>query len=360
MSGAAKPRISVALCTHNGERYVRQQVQSILAQTLPVDEIVVGDDASGDSTIEIVESVVREAGGREGAPTPILKVRRHAPALGVTANFEDALAHSTGDIVLLCDQDDAWEATKVEVIVDTMSRTGAMLIASDATLIDGDGEPLGETLFTRFGLSSAERVGLDSAEPWKVLLRRNALTGATMAVRRELIERSLPFPASWLHDEWLAVVAAVTGRVTLLDAPLTRYRIHGANVIGVRKRTAAVLTGRLTTDGVERNARLLARAEALASRVPAWGLEEGNEFITLAGRKVAHEQMRSRLRRSRVLRLYPVVSSWCAGNYAAFGLGAQDVLRDLVQPLGRLSATSRPMSAAQGSLPESSPDRGER
>ena len=101
------PRISVALCTYNGERFIAQQIESILAQSMPVDEIVLGDDASSDTTVQKVEERV--------AGTNIdLVVRRHNPGLGVRGNFADAISATTGDVIILCDQDDVWHQDKVE------------------------------------------------------------------------------------------------------------------------------------------------------------------------------------------------------------------------------------------------------
>ncbi|MES1170182.1 MAG: glycosyltransferase, partial [Leifsonia sp.] len=107
--------ITVALCTRNGAAFVDEQVRSILSQVPEPDELVLGDDASRDDTVAIVERAVadhRASGGRTA-----LVVRRHDPPLGVVGNFEDALQHAKGDLIALSDQDDIWRPGKLEAVV---------------------------------------------------------------------------------------------------------------------------------------------------------------------------------------------------------------------------------------------------
>ena len=110
-------RVSVALCTHNGEEHLPEQLRSILAQTRPVDEIVLSDDASTDRTRAILEEF------RAAAPagTRVIVLHNGEP-LGVTGNFEKAVRATSGDIVLLCDQDDVWAEDKVASLVRILDR----------------------------------------------------------------------------------------------------------------------------------------------------------------------------------------------------------------------------------------------
>jgi hypothetical protein len=329
--GAAMPRVSVALGTHSGERFLGAQLASILEQSYPVHEIVLSDDASMDGTVALAERIVddhRAAGGRVE-----LRVLRNRPALGVTRNFEQALRAAAGDLVALSDQDDVWRPDRVSRAVEAFAaRPAVQLVASDATLIDAVGADLGTTLFATLGLDDALRGRLDGPEAYDELLHRNLLTGATVMVRRELIERAAPFPGSWVHDEWLAMVASVTGGLAVLPDRLIGYRQHGANQIGVTALGWSGRLGKLREPRTERNARLLARASDLAERLPGIAAD-GTAVADRLASKLAHEHVRSSLPAAHLRRLAPVFREWRTGRYSRYGLGAQDLLRDLVQPV---------------------------
>jgi len=326
-----EPSVSVALGTHNGARYLGAQLASVLAQSRPVDEIVLSDDASADDTVALAERLVavhRAAGSRVE-----LVVLRNRPALGVTANFEQALRTASGEFIALCDQDDVWHTDRVERALRAFDERPALqLVAADARLVDAEGAELPASLFETLGVTpellARVRAGGATAE----LLKRNLFTGATMMVRRELVERAVPFPTSWVHDEWLAMVASLTGGVGVLTEPLIDYRQHGANQIGVTELGLGGKFGRLRAPRTERNSRLLARARDLADRVPDLAPQDADTQRRVR-EKLAHEVARSALPTSRTARVAPVLREWRSGRYSAFGRGAQDVLRDLVQPV---------------------------
>jgi GT2 family glycosyltransferase len=332
MSDEAVARVSVALGTHNGAHYLRQQLESILRQTSPVDEIVLSDDASSDDTVALAQRVVDEHRARADAATPELVVLRNASALGVTANFEQALLAATGDLIALCDQDDVWHPDRVaRAVAEFAARPELDLVAAEARLVDEAGEPLGSSLFETLGVDEELRHRLASHAAFAELLKRNVLTGATMMVSRSLVERAAPFPASWVHDEWLAMVASVGGGIAVVSDPVIDYRQHGGNQIGVTRLAAGGRLARLREPRTERNARLLARAEDLAERLPVIAPAPGVHAAVHA--KLAHEVMRQGLPHGRLRRVPPVWREWRSGAYQRYGRGAQDVLRDLVQPV---------------------------
>ena len=322
----------MALCTRNGAAFIRDQVTSILEQSSPVSEIVLSDDASSDDTVAIVERTVAE--WSESATRPELRVFRNPQPLGVTANFEQALAACTRELVALSDQDDRWSVRKVETMAAVFGRRPELaLLHTDARMISATGDPTGMTLFETLGVSARERADVHGGRAFEVLMRRNIVTGATTMLRRELIARAVPFPSKWVHDEWLAVVAAATADVDFLDEPLTDYRQHGANQIGATVLTGSGRIRRLQSPRTQRNARLLGRAAQLAERVTSLRPKPAPERLALAAAKLEHELARSALRASRIARIPAVVSEWRTGRYSSCGLGAQDVLRDLVQPV---------------------------
>lgn len=331
-SGAPRASISVALCTHNGARYVRRQLAGILAQTLPPDQLVVSDDASADATLTVVEEEVaahRAAGG----PTPRLVVLRNETPLGVTANFEQALRACDGDLIALSDQDDEWVPDKLERLAAYFAaRPGLGFLHTDATLIGDDSLPLGATLFEVLEVSDEERAAVHSGHAFEAFVRRNLATGATAMVSAGLLREALPFPAEWVHDEWLAIQAAARDRLDLSERPLTRYRRHDENQIGVSDPTLRHKVGRVLGRRGDRNRMLAVRSRILADRLAA---AEGvpAEHRALAERKAAFESARAALPGNRLARLLPVIRLARGGGYARLASrGRLDVLRDLLQP----------------------------
>lgn len=321
--------ISVALCTHNGARFLPAQLESIINQTLPPDEIVLSDDASTDDTVVIAEAIVARHPGMR------LRVVRNAQPLGVTKNFERAVLATEGDLIVLSDQDDLWYPNRIErAAAEFDRRPELLLLHGDARLVDADGEPLGSDLFAALEATPWELGSIAEGRAIEVFLRRNLALGAATMFRRSLLETAVPFDEGWVHDEWLAVIAAATaeGTVDFVPEPLIDYRQHGANQIGVRKLSFRGKFRRLMQPRRERNRRLLAAFEHLTARLEQLGVAP--EILAAAMQKVEHERVRNGLPRARVLRVVPVLREVRTGRYRTKGRGAPDVLRDLVQPVG--------------------------
>jgi glycosyltransferase involved in cell wall biosynthesis len=323
--------ISVVLCTRDGAAYVAAQVESIVRQSPEPGEIVLGDDASSDDTVAIVERVVREHRAAGGSTE--LVVRRHDPALGVTGNFADALAHARGDLIALSDQDDVWHEGRLAAMTAAFDADPGLLLAhSDARLVDGAGEPTGLALLEALEATATERSGLERGDAFGILLRRNLVTGATVVLRRELLPRAVPFPAEWVHDEWLAVIAAATGSLRLLPEQLIDYRQHGGNQIGARRPTAADRWAKLREPREPRASRLVARTTVLVAALEGLGAAVSSDRLAAARARLAHEQRRRALPRLPLARVPRILRAAARGDYARYSRGAIDVLRDLVQP----------------------------
>ncbi|QPK81721.1 glycosyltransferase family 2 protein [Schaalia sp. ZJ405] len=319
------PTVSVALCTHNGAEFIAAQVRSIIDQTSPVDEIVLGDDDSTDETVEIVERVL------EGTPVR-LRVRRHSPALRVRGNFSDAIGATTGDVVILCDQDDVWHPRKVETLVAAIAQ-GNDLVHSDARLVDASGDPLGTTLLGSLGVSQWEKRQLSGGDAVAVLLRRNLVTGATTALNGQFARAVMPVPEGWIHDEWMAMLAALRGRLRLLPVQLTDYRQHDNNEIGVNKGGLKGRLARLLVSDVDDDVRRLRRAYALESAVAdAQWISADNAQRVREFRE--HQVFRAQLPKSRVLRLPRILAECVRGRYSRYSRGWLTVARDLLQVHG--------------------------
>jgi glycosyltransferase involved in cell wall biosynthesis len=327
--GGATPRVSVALCTHNGARFIGEQIRSILEQTRPVDELVVGDDASTDGTIDLVERAIRAL----GTSAPSLVVLRNALPLGVRGNFEATLSATTGDIVLLSDQDDVWHPERVERTLAAFERLpGVGLVHTDARLIDEQGDDLGTTLFEGLSLGRDDLRREHEGDGFGLLMTRNVATGATIGLRASLLAVALPIPPEWLHDEWLAAIAGATGRLDVVEEELLGYRQHSSNVIGVNPLDARGKWAKLVQHRGDRNLKLAARALALVRRLESMdGIDP--RVLDAARGKLAHEQRRAALPGNRLLRLPSIVAECSRRGYSRYGRGAADIARDLVQPL---------------------------
>lgn len=331
--------VSVALATFNGERFIEAQLRSILEQSRLPTEIIVSDGGSTDGTLEIVRRVL------DAPPTAVsVTVIADGTRLGVTDNFERAIRASSGDLVMLSDQDDVWHSDRVARALTAFEDPALLLVHGNARLIGADSAPLGAELFAALRIGPAERAAIAGDEAFALLIHRNLITGATTTFRRSLLLDALPIPPAWVHDEWLAAIAAVTGRLLADERALIDYRQHGANAIGVRhlsrfQRLAKVLEPR---DGRLKN--LSARADALVERLQALDVPE--RWLTLAIAKARFERARARYPTSRVRRVVPVLRQLVAGHYVAFASqGNADVVRDLLQPAG-VEPDSRGLAAA--------------
>jgi len=318
--------VSVALGTHNGAAYLEQQLRSILSQTVTPVEIVLSDDASTDTTVDLAERVVAGSGVR-------LRVIRNETPLGVTRNFEQAILACGSEFVALCDQDDEWMPDRLEQALRVFqARPQISLVHGNATLIDAVGAPLGASLFEALGIGSAAIADIHEGRAFDLLMKRNLVTGAATMLRRSLAESSAPFPPGWVHDEWLAIVAAAHDAIDVIDEPILGYRQHGANQIGVKALSFAGKLGRMLEPGAERNDRLLERAKQLEKRLASMdGVP--SERREAAVEKRRHEEARSGLHGGRLRRIGPVLRELRTGRYRLFGRGAADGVRDLLQPL---------------------------
>lgn len=321
-------RVSVALCTHNGAEFLGEQLSSILGQSRPPHELVLSDDASTDGTVELA------AGIMAGHPEVDFRVLRNDPPLGVTKNFERAVKATTGELIALSDQDDVWHSGRLErIIAEFEARPELLLLHGDARLVDASGSPLGRALFEAIDTTAWELERINSGHAFEALVRRNLATGATVVFRRDLLERALPFPGSWVHDEWLAVIAAASGHGTVdfLAEPLVDYRQHGGNQIGARKLGPAGKLRRLMEPRRQRNARLVAAFDELERRLAQ--LPVAPDVLAVAREKAEHERVRNRYPEGRLRRVAPVLREFRTGRYALSGRGLPDVVRDLLQPV---------------------------
>lgn len=222
--------ISVALATYNGEKYLLEQLNSIREQTYPVDEVVISDDVSADSTREMVRRYIEQY--KLDGWTLI----ENEQNLGYADNFRQALTHTHGDIIFLCDQDDVWEVNKVERMVQVMESDSSILTLSSAyTYIDAQGAEIPYTNPRRDYSGKICRV------EYADFVKDFGYPGMSMALRapiRELFLEVRPKEKE-AHDFVMNTLSALQGGMAFFGERLARYRQHGNNVIGAQQRTQA-------------------------------------------------------------------------------------------------------------------------
>lgn len=320
------PKISVALATFQGSPFLQEQVGSIVAQSRAPDEIVVADDGSTDDSLDIIRASLVHY------PHIRLVVLESRAGHGVTANFARALKASSGDLIALCDQDDTWHPDRLACAARVFDEHPEVaLVNTNARLVDREGRSIGTTLFSALGITPALKRSLQR-DPFPVLLRRNLITGATMMIRRELLDSSFPLPSEWVHDEWLAIIAAATGRIQVLDELLVDYRQHGANQIGVALPTMSYRMSRMIEPDNGRASRLARRSQILALRLS--GLPGASiRDRAAAEAKADFEAARATLPKARIARLSGVMRAARGGRYRTLASqGLLDIVRDLAQP----------------------------
>lgn len=326
-------RVSVALCTHNGARFIEAQLRGILTQSRLPDEIVLSDDASTDDTVAVARAVVDSF----ALASLDLVVLRNAEALGVTANFEAAIRRCTGDLIALCDQDDVWHPDRLARVLDAFaSRPELDFVFTDARLVDEDGADLDHRLFDVLEVTEHDLAALHRGDGFSVFIRRNIATGATVMFRRRLLEIALPFPNGWVHDEWLAILAATIGQLDAVESPLIDYRQHASNQIGVDYPTFRRKVQRTLEPRGSRNARLATQFAQLAARLDHTQNDHVQPDRLIRVRtKAAFEAFREALPAARSQRLWRVLAAHRRGWYSEYASqGRLDMVRDLLQSHG--------------------------
>ena len=219
--------ISVALCTYNGEKFIDQQIDSILNQTLKVDEIIVCDDGSSDRTIEILNQYSKNNPN-------LFKIYQNEQNLKSVKNFEKAIQLCSGDIIFLSDQDDIWVNEKVEHYISYFDKNpNIKVLASNGYCINEKSEV--EEKYSIWDVPQFLREKKVSFTYYKLITYiSNIATGASMAFKKEIIKEILPFPIlkGFHHDEWIAIIASKKNTFELLNEKYFYYRIHSNQQVG--------------------------------------------------------------------------------------------------------------------------------
>ena len=207
-------KISVVLATYNGEKYIFEQIQSILCDLDVDDEIIVSDDGSTDNTLQIVEEFndnrIRVVSG---------------PKQGFVKNFENAVKYVKNDYIFFSDQDDIWIKGKKNIVMNCFKNENINLVKHDAIVVDS---------FLNHKIESYNEHLKASTSFWKNVIS-NKFTGCCMACRKTWLNKHLPTPDRIYHDWWLGLNACKEKTALIIDDKLLLYRRHGDNVSSMKR-----------------------------------------------------------------------------------------------------------------------------
>ncbi|OXG08764.1 glycosyltransferase involved in cell wall biosynthesis [Flavobacterium araucananum] len=218
-----QPRITVCLASYNGEKFIKEQIESILIQLQKDDELIISDDGSVDNTIDVIKSIKDSR----------IKLLAGNSFRDPIKNFQNCLQYAAGEYIFLSDQDDVWIEKKCDKIVDLLKNYE--LVVTDSMIVDETLNILEPSFFKFFGSG-------------KGILKnvvKSSYYGSCMAFRKSLLDKSLPFPNTKEigHDLWIGLVAEMTGSVLFYDEPLILYRRHtlAFTVTGMSKSKRSIL-----------------------------------------------------------------------------------------------------------------------
>lgn len=204
-----REKISVAMATYNGEKYIKEQIESILSNLSEIDELIISDDGSTDSTLDIVKSF---SDGR-------IRIV-DGPKKGVKKNFENAIIEASGKYIFLCDQDDIWADEKVNTVLKAFEESKCPVVVHDCSIVDDNGNILSDSFFSfkKSGRGFIKNV------------ITNTYIGCCMAFDSSLKEKILPIPGDIeMHDQWIGIIGDLNGKNCFIPDKLISYRRHESN-----------------------------------------------------------------------------------------------------------------------------------
>lgn len=217
------PLVSIALCTYNGEQYLKEQVDSLIAQSYQNLEIIIIDDCSTDNTVSIIEDYQKEH--------PYIYLSVNNENIGFNKNFQQALDKCTGEFIAIADQDDIWELNKISIMVENIGNN--YLLYHNSNYIDDKG--------SLSGLSIRSHHRFVAGNCAINLLYYNCVAGHTCLINKDLLEITPPFPKDFYYDWWFAYTAASIGSINFLNESLVKHRKHNTSTTSKDVRDAKSL-----------------------------------------------------------------------------------------------------------------------
>ena len=345
------PTLSVALCTYNGATYLRQQWNSLLAQEWLPNELIISDDGSTDGTLELVRELAAEA------PFKTIILQNITP-LGYSRNFGQAIAACTGDLIFLCDQDDAWLPHKTRTLATyLLTHSHHDVVFGNATVADADLNPTGRQFWDVVRFGETDQREWAAGKAMHVLLNGNRVMGCAMAFRQSFRARALPVPTNpaqtggpasgqavaggYVYDGWLALVAAATNQIGFVAQSLQLYRTHPTQQIGVRppesgppvrffdrfNRDRALKLTPFQDEQQNWQTLLMLLTERVGPQAPG---------LAQLQHRLNHTTMRATLPNNRLARFWPVCRELLAGNYQRYADADANWLAPYIAAVGDL------------------------
>lgn len=319
-------RVSIAMATYNGERYLGEQLDSLALQTRLPDELIVSDDCSNDRTVAIIQEF------ESRSPFPV-RVLRQEQNRGSSKNFDHAVASCTGDVIFLCDQDDVWMPDKVSDMVNAFIQSPAVgLVISNSMLVDDASTPIGRKLYIR-RFPRSTRVYPSGEPALRTVLAAGLLFGHTMAFRcmPALCGPTARASRNWGQDCVRALVAGALSDVVVLPDALTKHRRHQAQLthghelhrtrwVRLWKAFASESGGREKRIGFAK--KMLEISDLLKS------LEADPAAVRFLEGTARFALFQASLNPSRMRRICPVLRNLLSGSYHTYANGFSTAARD--------------------------------
>lgn len=226
-------KVDVLLATYNGEKYLKEQIDSILEQTYSDFRLLISDDGSTDGTRKILEEYKNKDSR--------IQVFFQESNLGVVKNFEFLLKKVESAYYMFSDQDDIWKAEKIEKSLNKIENDNCDLVYSDLEVVD---EKLNVTYESYWKLKGIYNK-IKKYNNFESLYLNNFVTGCTIISKKELIDTYLPLPNTSkyvLHDYWISLILSQNGKIDYIEEPLIKYRQHKNNKVGSKKKSNELRT----------------------------------------------------------------------------------------------------------------------
>lgn len=327
-------KISIALCTYNGEEFLTEQLNSFLTQTRLPDEVIVCDDCSRDNTVKIIRDFAARA--------PFL-VRLYANEtnLRVIKNFEKAISLCGGDIILLSDQDDVWHKNKLEKFTaafETDEQVG--LVFCDGELVDENLISLNSSAWQACRFDKKKQNSVKNGDGLAIILDDNVVSGCMMAFRAKYKDLLLPIPndiQDVIHDYWIALLMLTVAKVNLIPKRLVKYRQHSGQQLGmsVATKTPESLREKIAIkhDFQMQQFKLEDLKKHLNDRITAQGENyQSNKKVLLneLNERLRHTQARIKIAKSRKLGVPLIIKELFTLRYHRYSNGWRSAVKDLL------------------------------
>ena len=322
------PSLSVALCSYNGSKHLKAQLDSFARQTTLPTEVVISDDVSSDDTLSIAREFARQA------PFPV-RVEQNSVNLGYTKNFGRAVQLCTGDLIFLSDQDDVWHPEKLTRFVARFAEaTAPGLVFCDANLVGEDLQPLGRTWWQSRQFDPPAQRRLTGPDGAGLILKNPTwfAAGATMAFSARFQPLAVRIPPGWTHDAWIATIVSLLAPVSLVPEPLNDYRQHTSQVFGGSASQAAInQQARHRGATADHFLSTVDRYITLQQQLTQLGFAIAPRFEREIAGKIAHWSARAQMRRgSKAWRLPAIGRELLTGHYHRYSQGWKSMAMDVL------------------------------